>query len=58
MVKMSCEMIGTTQMASERGLAMKGKIFADSSAALGMAKRRGGKDETCQDWDPLDSGDK
>ena len=30
-----------TQLASEWGLAMKGNIFADSSAALGIAKRRG-----------------
>ena len=41
MVKMSCEMIGMTQLASEWGLAMKGNIFTDSSAALGIAKRRG-----------------
>ena len=45
-----------TQLASGCGLAMNGSIFADSSAALVIAKRRGsGKDETCQDWDPLDS---
>ena len=30
-----------TQLASEWGLAMKGNICADSSAALGTAKRRG-----------------
>ena len=40
-VKMSCEMNGMTQLASEWGLVMKGNIFADSSAALGIAKRRG-----------------
>ena len=34
-------MIGMTQLASEWGLAMKGNMFADSSAALGIAKRRG-----------------
>ena len=41
MVKMSCEMIGLTQLASEWELAMKGNIFAYSSAVLGIAKRRG-----------------
>ena len=41
MIKMSCEMIGMTQLASESGLAMKGNMFADLSAALGSAKRRG-----------------
>ena len=41
MVKMSCEMIGMTQLASEWGLAMKGNIFADTGATLGIAKRRG-----------------
>ena len=53
MVKMSCEIIGMTQLASEWGLAMKGNIFADSSATLGIAKKRGrGKMRQCQDWDP------
>ena len=41
MVKMSCEMIGMTQLASEWGLAMKGNVFAGSSVALGIAERRG-----------------
>ena len=41
MVKISCEMIGMTQLASVWELAMKGNIFADSSASLGIAKRRG-----------------
>ena len=40
MVKMSCEMIGMTQLASEWGLAMKRNTFADSSAVLEIAKRR------------------
>ena len=40
MVKMSCEMIGMTQLAFEWGLAIKGNIFADTSEALGIAKRR------------------
>ena len=59
MVKMSCEMIGMTQLASEWGLAMKGNVFAGSSVALGIAEeKRKRKDETCQDWDPLDSREK
>ena len=42
MVKMSSEMIGMTQLASELRLAKKGnRVFADSTAALGIAKRRG-----------------
>ena len=41
MVKMSCEMIGMTQLAFEWGLAIKENIFADTSEALGIAKRRG-----------------
>ena len=41
MVKTSCEMIGMTKLASEWGLAVKGNIFADSGATLGIAKRRG-----------------
>ena len=40
-VKMSCEMIGMSQLAFDWRLATKGNIFADSSAALGIAKRRG-----------------
>ena len=40
-VKISCEMIGMTQLASEWGLVMKGNIFADSSAALGIAVKIG-----------------
>ena len=43
MVKMSCEKIGMTQLACKWGLAMKGNIFADSSAALAIAKRGSGK---------------
>ena len=38
MVKMSNEMIGMTQLASEWGLAMKGNVFADSSAALELRR--------------------
>ena len=34
-------MIGVTQLTSEWGLDMKGNMCADSSAALGIAKRRG-----------------
>ena len=39
MVKISCEMIGMTQDLNGGGHA--GNIFEDSSAALGIAKRRG-----------------
>ena len=39
MVKMSGEMIGMTQLASDWGLAVKGKIFAESGAAWGIARR-------------------
>ena len=59
MVKISCVMIGMTQLVSEWRLAMKGHMFADSSAALGIAKRKRKRgDETRQDWDLLDSGEK
>ena len=40
MVKMRCEMIDMTQLAFAWRLAMKGNIFADTSAALEIAKRR------------------
>ena len=41
MVKMSTETIGVLQLADEWGMKFKGNVYADSSAALGIVKRRG-----------------
>ena len=41
MVKTSAETIGVLQMAAEWGMELYGSIFADSTAALGVVKRRG-----------------
>jgi hypothetical protein len=41
MVNMACEVIGDIQLAGEWGITTVGNIYADSSAALGIAKRRG-----------------
>ena len=41
MVKTSTETIGVLQLAAEWGMEMSGNIFADSTAALGVVKRRG-----------------
>ena len=40
-VKMSCELIGMMQLAHEWGLELGGRVYVDSSAALGIVKRRG-----------------
>ena len=40
-VKMSCEIIGVMQMMREWGLETHGRVWVDSSAALGIVKRRG-----------------
>jgi len=41
MVKMTSEAIGMTQLAGEWEIEMKANMYADSSAALGVVKRRG-----------------
>ena len=38
---MSTELIGMTQLAADWGMNVKGKVFVDSSAAIGIAHRRG-----------------
>ena len=40
-VKMGSELIGITQLAADWGMQLAGKIFVDSSAAIGTAQRRG-----------------
>ena len=40
-VKMSCELIGLTQLAYEWGIELVGNVYVDSSAALGIVKRKG-----------------
>ena len=40
-VKMSTELIGVLQLAEEWGLKLSGQVYVDSSAALGVVKRRG-----------------
>ena len=40
-VKMSCELIGLTQMLGEWGINKHGRVWVDSSAALGIVKRKG-----------------
>ena len=40
-VKASAELIGVTQLASEWGHNLKGAVYVDSSAALGVVKRKG-----------------
>ena len=40
-VKMSCELIGLTQLAYEWGIELIGNVYVDSSAALGIVKRKG-----------------
>ena len=59
MVKMSCEMFGMTLLASEWGLAMKGHYNCQLECSVGdCEEKRKRKDETCQDWDFLDSREK
>ena len=57
-VKLSCEMMGMTQLASEWGLAMKGYICRPECSVGDCEEKRKRKDETRQDWGPLDSGEK
>ena len=38
---MSCELIGLTQLAYEWGIELIGNVYVDSSAALGIVKRKG-----------------
>ena len=40
-VKMSTEVMGIRQLASEWGLELQGAVYVDSSAALGVTKRKG-----------------
>ena len=40
-VKVSTEVLGILQLSGEWGCEMTGHIFADSSAAIGMVKRKG-----------------
>eukprot|EP00974_Lingulodinium_polyedra_P114725 11109279-Lingulodinium_polyedra.AAC.1 len=40
-VKASTELIGVMQLSEEWGLKMSGSVHVDSSAALGVVKRRG-----------------
>ena len=40
-VKMCTEVIGITQLARDWGVELEGRIYVDSSAAIGVAKRRG-----------------
>ena len=40
-IKMSTEIIGVTQLAHEWGMEWSGEVFVDSSAALGIVKRKG-----------------
>ena len=40
-VRMGTELIGITQLAEDWGMSLTGKIYVDSSAAIGVAQRRG-----------------
>ena len=40
-VKMSCELIGMMQIAKDWGVVTAGSVHVDSSAALGVVKRKG-----------------
>ena len=40
-VKMSTELLGVMQLAQEWGMVMEGRVYVDSSAALGAVARRG-----------------
>ena len=40
-VKMSCELIGICQLASDWGIELSAKVWIDSSAALGVVGRKG-----------------
>ncbi len=40
-VKMSAELIGMTQLTADWGVPCRGHVYVDSSAALGVAQRRG-----------------
>ena len=40
-VKMSAELIGMTQLLNDWGIRSHGKVYVDSSAAIGIAQRRG-----------------
>ena len=40
-VKMSAELIGISQLADDWGFSLLGKVWVDSSAAIGVASRRG-----------------
>ena len=41
LVKMSTELIGLAQLAEDWGMPLKGVVYADSSAALGVVSRKG-----------------
>ena len=41
MVKMSTEILGLLQLCEDWGLKLKGRVCVDSSAALGVVKRKG-----------------
>ena len=40
-MRMGTELIGITQLAEDWGMSLTGKIYVDSSAAIGVAQRRG-----------------
>ncbi len=40
-VKTCTEVLGVTQMAQDWGMEMEGRIYVDSSAAIGIVHRRG-----------------
>ena len=40
-VKMATEVIGITQMAHDWGITLEGRLYVDSSAAIGVIQRRG-----------------
>ena len=40
-VKISCEMVGMSQLLHDWGYEVDGQVFVDSSAALGIVKRKG-----------------
>ena len=51
LVKCSCELIGMTQLASDWGIDLQGDVMVDSSAAIGVVKRKGaGKLSVGQLW--------
>ena len=40
-VKMSTEVLGMCQLSAEWGIELQGEVYVDSSAALGVARRKG-----------------